>query len=191
MQFSQPRYSIERLRGHQWTLVCLQSVDSVGAYMRKHTAGKLKVKSAIQDAGAVCQKCPNKAWKCIEEKKRYHLNACWFKEYKWVSKGKRLSMIWGWCSVLLNADGWVFFGRLGVTHHHFVLRFLTNLSGYRKREAANGHAGCSFKRCSEVHFIPKVMTIHWETMTSVMAVFSRWVGRETEPGNELIMRESE
>lgn len=61
MQSSQPRYSIERLRGHQWTLVCLQSVDSVGAYMRKHTAGKLKVKSAIQDAGAVCQKCPNKA----------------------------------------------------------------------------------------------------------------------------------
>lgn len=42
------------------TCVCLQSADSVGAYMRKRTAGKLKVKSAIQDAGAVCQKCPNK-----------------------------------------------------------------------------------------------------------------------------------
>ena len=83
------------------------------------------------------------------------------------------------------------FGHRGVTHHHFVLRFLTNLNGYRKREAANGHAGCSFKRCSEVHFIPKVMTIHWETMTSVMAVFSRWVGRETELENELIMRERE
>ena len=83
------------------------------------------------------------------------------------------------------------FGHRGVTHHHFVLRFLTNLNGYRKREAANGHAGCSFKRCSDVHFIPKVMTIHWETMTSVMAVFSRWVGRETELENELIMRERE
>lgn len=41
---------------------------------------------------------------------------------------------------------------------------LTNLNGH-KRQAAYAQGCCSSKQHLELHFIQKVMTIHWETMS--------------------------
>ncbi len=41
-----------------------------------------------------------------------------------------------------------------------------------------------------MHFIPREMAIHLETMTLVMAEFSRWVGKETKENELMIMEES-
>lgn len=61
-------------------------------------------------------------------------------------------------AIVLNAGKWVFSYK-GIRHHHFVFEFYLSVNGY-KRQAANGQGCCSFRQCSEVHFIPKVTTIH-------------------------------